>query len=209
MTTAEFNWRQFAVKHIRAHAGRVERDIRICLRQDPKSGKHAYFPALMTCISFLDFLSGLYAGNIKSHGYKDVRRYTSRFMDQTVYTDLNLSILYEGFRHKVAHLAHPYFLFDTSAKNSIPGPRKRIVFTVYARSRRPAITLETHVDEIHSYKLPWPVPYDHRIHISISSLKRDIMASLHGPNGYLAALRKDATLQTKFADCMRVMFSPK
>lgn len=42
-------------------------DVAICMTPD-SSGHHAYFPALITSIAFLDLLSGLYAGNLERHG---------------------------------------------------------------------------------------------------------------------------------------------
>lgn len=207
-----FDWVQFAeIRLLRPQLDRFERDIRICLRKDEKTGKHAYFPGLTTCISFLEFMSGLYAGNVESrHGYIQLCDYADRFMDRTVYTNLHLSILYEGFRHKLAHLAHPYFVFDTATKKSkVPEPKRRIVWTVRAKGSRPPITLVPHTDEIRRYKLPWSVPYDHRIHISVAGFKRDIVSSVRGRNGYLAALKKDPALQRKFAKCMEQFFPPQ
>ncbi len=140
---------------------------------------------------------------------KGLRDYAHKFMDRTVYTDLHLSILYEGFRHKLAHLAHPYFVFDTGRKSNVPGPRRRIVWTVRARGPRPPIVLVPHNDRIRSYTLPWPVPYDHRIYISVAGLKRDIVGSVRGRNGYLAALKRDPVLQRNFAKCMKRFFPPQ
>ena len=48
------------------------KDTNICMTAD-KERHHAYFPALITCIAFSDFLSGLHAGNIKSHSLPELK----------------------------------------------------------------------------------------------------------------------------------------
>ena len=56
------------------------------------------------------------------------------------YTSDRLDVLYECFRHKVAHLAQPFVVFDTQTKpETFNGqPRRLIAWTVYARGRRPS-----------------------------------------------------------------------
>ena len=55
---------QFAKAFLDEHLDRFNKDIAICLKADAKK-RHAYFPALITCIAFLDFLSGLFAGSLE------------------------------------------------------------------------------------------------------------------------------------------------
>src|SRR5262245_55901841 len=105
----------FAKVFLARHLDRFNKDIAICLKADAKK-RHAYFPALIICIAFLDFLSGLYAGNLKTHSLKELKDYVRTFMDPYDYTEDRLNVLYELFRHKVAHLAIPYAVFDTSSK---------------------------------------------------------------------------------------------
>src|SRR5262245_52363691 len=98
---------EFAKKFFRGQIYGFRKDIRICLTKD-KRGDRAYFPALIRCISFADLLSGLYAGDIKNHRRPQLLAYAKQFMDANQYDELRLSILYEGFRHKIAHLSDPY-----------------------------------------------------------------------------------------------------
>ena len=69
------------VKFARAFLGepveRFRKDINVCLTRD-KNNRHAYFPALITCISFADFLSGLYAGKLDGHALNELKNYTSK-----------------------------------------------------------------------------------------------------------------------------------
>jgi hypothetical protein len=53
----------FAKVFLDGHRERFRKDIAICLKPDANNS-HAYFPALITCIAFLDFLSGLHAGKL-------------------------------------------------------------------------------------------------------------------------------------------------
>ena len=84
----------------------------------------AYFPALMSCISFADLLSGLYAGKLEGHALKELRNYASKFLGAE-YTADRIDVLYECFRHKVAHLAQPYAVFDTQSKPKTFGSQGR------------------------------------------------------------------------------------
>jgi hypothetical protein len=96
---------EFARKFLDEHVKRFNKDIAICLRPD-ENRSHAYFPALITCISFAELLSGLHAGNLESRdALKKLDDYASDFMDRTVYDSDRLEILYKMLRHKVAHLA--------------------------------------------------------------------------------------------------------
>jgi hypothetical protein len=53
----------FARSFLRDRVKSFRKDIAICLTADQKR-HHAYFPALITCIGFLDLLSGLHAGRL-------------------------------------------------------------------------------------------------------------------------------------------------
>src|SRR5262249_39202553 len=131
---------KFAKKFLDEHIERFSKDIAICLRPDG-NGSHAYFPALITCIAFAELLSGLHAGNLESRGaLKKLKNYASDFMDRTVYDSDRLEILYVMFRHKVAHLALPYAVFD--AKPKFQGqPRRLITWTVEESGTKPAIEI--------------------------------------------------------------------
>jgi hypothetical protein len=84
------------------------------------------------------------------------------------YTHDRLNILYECFRHKIAHLAYPYAVFDTLTKpKTFPphGKQRRVIWTVYASPRRPAIEIEDLTAPLFLKKTPtpWAVSYNCRI----------------------------------------------
>src|SRR5262249_53333963 len=158
---------KFARKFLDEHVERFSKDIAICLRPD-KNRSHAYFPALITCIAFAELLSGLHVGKLKGDGLKKLEDYASNFMNPTIYDSDRLEILYEMFRHKVAHLAQPFAVFDTKTK--FPGqPRRLITWTVEESGQKPAIEIvpETSPQQILRAVTPWPVHYDHRAYVRI------------------------------------------
>jgi hypothetical protein len=141
---------QFAKAFLDEHLGRFTKDIAICLKADAKK-QHAYFPALITCIAFLDFLSGLYAGTLETHSLKELKHYVRNFMDPREYTEDRLNVLYELFRHKVAHLALPYAVFDTttSRARTFGGQQRRLItWTVRASGPRPPINIVSEKKQI-------------------------------------------------------------
>jgi hypothetical protein len=195
----------FAKAFLGEHNSRFRQDIKICLTLDIKNS-HAYFPALITCIAFADLLSGLYAGKLDGQGVKELKRYAGKFMNTAIYTPDRLDILYECFRHKVAHLAQPYAVFDTHSKGKFKGQRRRLIaWTVQASKRKPPIEIvpSMQAKQILKAVTPWPVFYDHRIFVSLRSLASDIGKTI--PK-YLHHLRTDKTSRRHFRNCMAVYF---
>jgi hypothetical protein len=192
---------EFARKFLDEHVERFNKDIAICLRPD-ENRSHAYFPALITCIAFAELLSGLHAGNLESRdALKKLDDYASDFMVRTVYDSDRLEILYKMFRHKVAHLAQPYAVFD--AKPKFPGqPRRLITWTVEESGSKPAIEIVQETSQIRAVT-PWPVRYDYRAYVRIESLARDIRESV--PK-YLRHLKTDKSACDCFKKCMKHFF---
>lgn len=201
---------EFAKLFLRQRAWDFKKNLDICLTTKPNNFNkrdHAYMPGLLITVAFIDLLSGLYAGDIENHNRDDFLAYMRRFMAAGRYSDANLRLLYIGFRHKIAHLSHPYFVLDTSSERRLGLPPMRIVWTIYAAPRNPPIELIPYPvpQTIRSQPTPWPVPYDHRINVSIATLARDARKSLKGPNGYVAALA-DPDLLRNFKQCMPLFY---
>jgi len=72
----------------RVHAFR--KDLAVCMTADSK-GEHAYFPALITCIAFADFLSGLYVGKLDYPRLPDLRVCMSKFFRNKKITRISTS----------------------------------------------------------------------------------------------------------------------
>ena len=194
----------FGKDFIKHHTSAFRINMNICLTAD-KNRRHAYFPGLITCISFLDLLSGLYAGRVKDHGLNELCVYGQAFMPP-YYTPANLEILYKCFRHKVAHLSHPYYVFDTK-KAGIAGARKLITWTVNASDMKPPINLAPCPGKkLKKFNPPWDVYYDHRVYVSVRRLMVDAIQSTKGANGYVKTLEADLGTQENFVRCITEFF---
>src|SRR6266540_1935510 len=151
----------------------------------------------MTSIGFLDFLSGLYAGTLEYQRLDELKAYAGRFMNPANYDSLRLEILYEMFRHKLAHLGYLPVVFDTTTttkrkSNRFSGqPPRRITWTVCASRREQPIEIKdltTPQYPKREHYPPWRIPYDCRVYISLKRLQTDIRKSIYGRSGYLRAL---------------------
>jgi hypothetical protein len=161
--------------------GTQERFRRLCLAADADR-RHAYFPALITCIGFADLLSGLFAGKLEGHGLSDLKTYAARFMNSTNYDSLRLELLYLAFRHKLGHLSFPYVVFDTATKKKdfAGQKRRRVTWSVGSTRRTPPIELIDFATSLFLKKplRPWGVSYDCLVIISVRSFHTDIIKSI-------------------------------
>jgi hypothetical protein len=159
----------------------------------------------MMCISLLELLSGLFIGKLRYIGLEGIIRYSKEFMDSSTYTDERISILYEMFRHKIAHLTQPYGIFETHSvhQNHLlrKYPQRRITWQVNASNKHPAVDIQPRQGILRN-EPPWPVHYTHKCVISLHRLKIDIPRSATSTSGYLARLKIDWQAQKNFAKCM-------
>lgn len=170
-------WKKFAEEFLNGRIRLLEKDVRICLR--PYRSKRytnnvprqAYFPALMACFATLEFMTGLNIGNLKNPvPQSGVKQYVKDYMDTTIYGKA-VNILWKVFRHKIAHMAHPNYV-------TTYGDR-RIVWMVSGKDIDNHMSIEKNQNRIKSLpKPPYPVPYNHRIYISIPRLKNDVARSI-------------------------------
>ena len=185
------------------------KDIDICMAPN-RRGQHAYFPALFICIAFTDLLSGLHAGKLWPR-LEDFKRYVAKFIRHPEYTPDHVNLLYECIRHKVAHLAYPYAVFDTATSKIFKGQQRHLVtWTINASNRRPAIELVkyTSTRELAGDRTPWRVPYDARIKVRVRRFHMDIIKSIGGPRGYVKHLESDAAARENFAAFMKEYYPP-
>jgi hypothetical protein len=198
----------YAQRFVKERIEVFRKDISICLKADTKR-RHAYMPALMTCISLLELLSGLYVGKLKHIELSRIIEYSKKFMDTNVYTTDRLSVLYEAFRHKIAHVTQPYGVFDTYSvgkKHQLRSyPQRRITWKVNATDRQPPIDIIPEKGTL-TKQPPWPVSYSHRCIVSVYRLKVDIPKSALSVGGYLENLATDIKIQENFSKCMLEYF---
>jgi hypothetical protein len=177
------------------------KDLAVCLTPNA-DGEQAYFPALFICIAFADLLSGLYAGTLEDQGLVELRGYAEKFMETEYTSDpLSLNILYEFLRHKIAHLAYPYVVFDTDTKPTFKGqPRRLVTWIVFGDDRRPAIeVVDLPAPRLLTTVTPWPVSCNCKIKVSVPSFQIDIVSSI---SKYLRHLQSDRDAKERFARCM-------
>jgi hypothetical protein len=225
MAVPDEDFFRLANKFVHGRAEQLEKDMAICLRQTCQMNRRkdkpflekrvASFPSLMCCISFLELFSGLYAGRLKGIGLKGIKSYAKKFLKDSVYKDDELAILYEAFRHKVAHVTQPYGVFDTETAGWDSGlrerERRRITWEVIdTEPELPAIIIkeETGKKEKGDQGSVWEVPWDHLCTIGIHNLFGDIVASATGRKGYLQHLHEDPSARKKFANCIVQFFPP-
>ncbi|HVY90591.1 MAG TPA: hypothetical protein VG942_17125 [Hyphomonadaceae bacterium] len=134
-------------------------------------------------------------------------------MDRRLYPKDAVDVLYMGLRHKIAHLGHPYFIFDTATKKDtidastkrpiFQAPYKRYGWAVYAAVRpQPLELVDFSTPQVPKNYAPWSLTYDAAVKISVRSLSKDLVASVLKPTGYLANLKSDSSLLAEFMKCM-------
>ena len=164
-------------------AGRIalfRKDTGLCLARNARR-RHAYMPAFFLCMAFLEFLSGLRDGQISNVSLKAIRSFRRAHLRHKCYASPVLEILHLGFRHKLAHTGAPYPVFDTFSdprQRLHPFGRKLVCWTIYAGGSRQhaALELECHpMRQMRRTPTPWAVHYDHRMHVRLSSFRRDLI----------------------------------
>jgi hypothetical protein len=200
-----------AVESVAVRVNGFRKDMAICLRGCRRKYhangelKHAYFPALMTCLSFMEFLAGLDAGCVTASGkdsVKQVKKFAKEHMDQIVYRDEMIDILWVGFRNKMAHLAHPYFVFDTSKSKPVLSPTRRIRWSVSEKKSDPHLKLERKERTIDRPGFPAPVQSDHLLHISLPVFRDDL---LKASKAYAGTLKEHSAKMVNFEKAMNVI----
>lgn len=194
----------FAQAFVRGRLAGFEKDIRICLkpveREDRVGKTHAYFPALASCASSLEYLTALERGNTRGVGWTHVADFASRYMRQPDFNRDTIRVLFEALRHPVAHRGTASGVWVDRSVG--PGQGRRFVWKIAADSRRPSCQI---IAESGSVKRdsPWPCAFTHRMHIHLKALSIEIRNA-----AYLYADRvlADVQLQQNFEACMRQLY---
>lgn len=188
-------------------AGRLagfEKDMKICLTPIPSRTRpgltHAYFPALSACFGLMEYLTGLYRGNLNGIGWRQVAEWSHRYLDQSQYGEDIVRVFFEAFRHSVAHRGIASGIWVDRARG--PGNGRRITWRVTAGRSRPAVQIvpESGVLE---FDPPWRCAFTHRVNIQLVSLKADIR---NAAKQYASEAGSDAMLLAHFTSCMRQLY---
>ena len=195
---------KFARQFIKGRLEGFEKDMRICLTPIKlKTGSgvtHAYLPALAACCGILEYLTALWRGNTRRIGWQQIADFAEHFLPQPDFNRETVRVLFEVFRHPVAHRGILSGVWVD--RNNGTGAGRRLTWKVSADAKRPAceVVAETGVLRLDP---PWPCSYTHRGHIHLRSLWGDIRKAA---TRYGNTIATDHQLQVSFNACMRQLY---
>jgi len=175
----------FADGFVKERINSLEKDVRHCLNTP-----YAPFPALLYCFATIDLLGSLYYGDAtkKADTTKQSKSYMKDFMN---YSDDEVKLLQDIFRHKLVHLAQP----------------------------KPSIKYDGHIitweyshndTQMHRKRIPSSSPViPEKFCISIMTFMEEIRDSVVRPGGYLDRLKGDNLLQNKFQTAILQIHNPE
>jgi hypothetical protein len=194
----------FAQDFIQKRAAGLMKDTRICLTDTPTddgaSKTHAYFPALATSCGFLEYMTGLHRGRLGGIGWQAVVDWATKYLQQPDYAVDTVRILFDAFRHSVAHRGIATGIWVDRHPNGLPA--RRITWKLYEDADRPACHLASEVGEL-TKDPPWPCPHTHRMHIHLGALAEDLCAAA---TAYANDLANDPILQGNFVRAMHALY---
>lgn len=193
----------FATRFIKGRIEGFEKDMKICLTpmrvESSRDPTHAYLPALAACCGLLEYLTGLYRGKLVGIGWKQVSEFAARYLPQPDYDEEAVRILFEVFRHPIAHRGIASGIWID--RNHGPGKGRRITWQVSADARRPACEVVPRKGQL-IRDPPWRCSYTHRGHIHLRSMWVDIRSAAQRYSEEIA----DQQLQSRFVACMKQLY---
>ena len=196
---------KFARAFIEGRLNGFEKDMAICLTDSVKeTGRgpkltHAYFPALGSCCGTIEYMAGLYKGQLSGLGFSDWWTYAERFFPKDAYDKDRVRVLYEAFRNSIAHRGISSGIWVDKHKNA---RGRRTTWEVSEKNDGMAIEIIAGPGEL-STEPPWNTPYTHRVHIRVGRLWRDVSASARA---YVGELVESKKLLDNFHRCMKILY---
>ena len=194
----------FAQDFLTSRLAGVEKDIQICLTPIPSKTRagmtHAYFPALAACCATVEYLAGLYLGQIRRLGWQQIAAWAREFLPRNEYPEDTIRVLFEALRHPVAHRGIASGVWIDH--NAGPGHGRRITWKLHADAKRPACEVVNENGRLHK-DAPWLCPYTHRVHVHLRGLWVDIRSAAAQ---YRDSLVTSHQLQRNFEACMRQLY---
>jgi hypothetical protein len=201
---AEKNIAEFSMNFVAGRLAGFEKDIMICLRPAKlKIGSrvtHAYFPALAACCGILEYFTALYRGDIRSHGWDRVADWAGIYLPQPEYERERIRILFNVFRHPVAHRGIASGVWTDQDQG--PGNGRRFTWRVLADAKHPSVDIRIERGVLRKDS-PWLCQYTHRVHIHLKGLSVDIR---NAAKKYRDDLACSPELQAKFRNCMEQLY---
>ena len=194
----------FAERFLDGRLAGFNKDMEICLRPAPGNAPsrptHAYFPALGACCSTLEYLTALDRGSVRGIGWPQVAAWAEKYLPQPDYGRDVARVLFEAFRHPVAHRGIASGVWVDDRNNG--GAIRRITWKVLANSRRPACQVLSESGVL-VRDPPWPCPYTHRVHIHLRALWADIRG---GAEKFKCAVRSDPAVLRNVERCFNQLY---
>ena len=185
--------RRFARRFVKERMDSLEKDVIHCSQQP-----FAPFPAILYCMSTIDLLGALSAGqgSKKRSKNKQECRYYSKFKELHEqfmgYTDEQASLVADLFRHKLVHLAQPKPC--VSYNNNVVAWQYDHDYTT-----KHLILENASPDAKIQIKSDWSITISQIFTIGIMQLKDDIHDSVYRHGGYLDQFESNTNkLQSMF-----------
>lgn len=194
----------FAGDFICKRSDSLVKDISICLTDTPAQEEgtvtHAYFPALAACCAFLEYMTGLHRGKLSKIGWDSVDVWASRYLNRAHYPQDTVRVLFDGFRHSVAHRGIATGIWIDRHPHG--APERRVTWRLTEHGEQPACRLVEDVGEL-TKDPPWPTPHSHRMHIHLASLAQDLCA---GAKRYAIEVQESEALLMNFRKAMQSLY---
>jgi hypothetical protein len=192
--------KRFVRNFVKERMDSLQKDVIHCL-QVP----YAPFPAILYCLSSVDFLGALVAGQAAQYDSVTKRLVrptpnTLRYMrDFMCYTQEQSTLILGIFRHKLVHLAQP----SPCAKNN----GKNVAWRYEHQSTQKHLLLENAPKDTKiQVKSDWEIPVDSIFTLGIKQFIDDIQDSVYRHGGYLDLLENDSHLQDMFKKAIEELF---
>jgi hypothetical protein len=153
---------------------------------------------LLYCFSIIDLLGAIFSGNARSgNTAENSSKYMKKYFDRT---DEKLRLLQKMYRHKIVHLSQPKpaMLYNGELlawEHNEDNPSKHL-------------TIEHSEGDIDIFGIS-KIHCQGKFIVSIRILKDDIKRSvIKSPGGYLADLKNNEELQSKFVTTINQIYDP-
>jgi hypothetical protein len=195
----------FASNFVEGRLAGYEKDMRICLTpvqsEDGSGLTHAYLPALAASCGLLEYMTALYRGNTRGIGWQQLADVADRYLPQPDFNRETVRVLFEAFRHPVAHRGIASGVWVDPIRGAGMA-RRRLTWKVSAAARHPSCEVIAEVGRLDKDP-PWPCAYTHRMHVHLHGLWIDIR---NAARMYTTEIRNNVELQANFNACMRQLY---
>jgi hypothetical protein len=197
--------RRFARNFVVERIDSLQKDVMHCLQQP-----FAPFPAILYCISIIDLLGALCAGQVANKDPTTGKRipidtttnsknYMRNYMG---YTEQQSDLIIQIFRHKLVHLAQPRPTF--SYKNKVVTWEY-----VHEHTSRHLLIQDLPSDTKYYIKTDWSIGIDQKFTIGIMQMMLDIRDSILRHGGYLDQLETNTnTVLDNFEKAIEETYEP-